>query len=178
MRWLVTSLCFLLFACSKGEHSPRTYDECMLDKMKGKSPSMTYYAEEVCEVAFPYEKPLLGYDLSKLKLSWDVSADAITLHITKNMGNYEIRRITAEFSEFDCGMIIPTEILVEHSMSKMFPFRPGELSSTVPLGKGPTKDPDVSAGNGEQNTTIANLEAPKYRCMNVQSLTGARRKAR
>jgi hypothetical protein len=97
----VTSI-FYLSSAWCGLFGPSSYDECVLDKMKGQLASMRLHAENVCEISFPKEKLLdtniwSGYakepNFSDIKYEYKITTNQLIDIIMENESNYKVTKI-------------------------------------------------------------------------------------
>jgi len=82
--------------------SPDTYDECVLERMKGQAKAMIYHARNACELEFPYEKKLQYMD-DLIDYAWGVDSESVGLNIKSNHSKYKITRASAVLSIKPCS---------------------------------------------------------------------------
>lgn len=80
---------------------PVSYDECLLEKMKGQDSSMIGTVAQVCENKFPYEHELYGYK-DKLDISWSSGPLGLVLKLRSDYGDYSVTKYKAKFSKKPC----------------------------------------------------------------------------
>jgi hypothetical protein len=83
---------------------PGTYNECVLQKIRGQVKSTISRARRICESEFPFEKKLRGYD-KMMEVKWWSTANTLHLAIQANHGDYRITRFNAKFATKPCGEI-------------------------------------------------------------------------
>lgn len=108
---------------------PASYDECLLEKMKGQDSSMIWTVQQVCENKFPYEHELYGYK-DKLNISWSSEPLGFVLKLT-NDGDYTVTKYKAKFSKKPCS---ETKSNSDYTFQEVFHFEKGsnEAMSLLP----------------------------------------------
>jgi hypothetical protein len=111
MYHTIRSRVFILFALTLLSGCGYTsYEECLLDEMKGQIQSMQSTAEQVCENKFPYEKQIYSFRDGKWDISWsNMALDSIKIKIISNETRYRITRAEIKFSEIECSKAKPID---------------------------------------------------------------------
>jgi hypothetical protein len=138
----------LLAACD----APRSYHECVLEKMKGQPREMRFHARELCESKFPFEKKLSNYEGS-IDSGWSSTPGSLRIWINGNFGEHRITRYRASFSVRDCADIL-LNTPHAYTISKTFNFGPDEYSAVVYLGN----------------------DAEQHKCMRTDEIYGIRKR--
>lgn len=82
---------------------PSNFEECVLEKMKGQSPSLIHIAKAACTKAFPKKPVETVINNDRIKYEWcrsDYESEAVC--IRKRPDNLEITKIEALFFEDAC----------------------------------------------------------------------------
>lgn len=156
MKYIPFLFLFLPSFAIAGFWGPDTYDECLLEKMKGQSDSMIWTVQKVCERDFPYEKELVKYSDGEVKVSWSTSflEDAISSNIKVNKTEYRVTKAEVLFSEVDCSEAKNGDF----NTPKTFTYDHTGKAKLV-LSRYKTSDFDK-------------FESRKYKCMSTKSVFG------
>lgn len=84
-----------------------SYDDCMLDKMKGQSQSMYLNAHKLCAKRMGLEKEI---STSDVQIGWDKKQPwELTFNVASNTSEYNITRGEFSFSDRPCEQAKPDD---------------------------------------------------------------------
>ena len=134
-----------------GASEPGSYNECVLQKIRGQVKSTISSARRICESEFPFEKKLRGYD-KKMEIKWRSTSDTLHLAIQANHGDYRITRFNAKFAIKPCNEIRGLGGSA-YTITKEFVFDSGKEEASVYVGE----------------------DAEKYKCMRSAEIYGIKK---
>lgn len=128
----MVSFCKPSFACLglllSGCVGPSSYEECMLDKMKGQTPAMQSIAHKTCSKKFDVEQNV-SFLRDKLK-NWDFDQKTVVINFDESDGDYIITKGRFAFSNE-----IGTENEIKFSDAQTIVFRSGQrVTASIPPG--------------------------------------------
>jgi len=97
-------VCAILYSSSllAGIFGPSSYDECMIEEMKGQDITMYRHAHKHCLKEFE-EK--ISYKQGELEYKWRRGKyDLLYFTITKNLTGHHITKVLIETSDKDCSI--------------------------------------------------------------------------
>lgn len=133
--------------------STGTYDECVIEKMRGQDPSMKRFVSRACEKLYPFEREIqetFHFRKGDIEISWCVKLPPkVSACIERNNSDYRITRAIVRFTKEACG----SEIFAmsnSREIEFVFPERFPKADSTLE-------------------------EAESYQCMHRSKIFGIRR---
>jgi len=99
----------LVFSILLGCAGPESYEECVIEKMKGQDSSMRTMVNYACEKEFPFKRNLLLSNINDIDYEFDCNDIGVQFKIKENRSMFKIIYIQAGFYEKECSKIINEE---------------------------------------------------------------------
>lgn len=84
----------------------KSFEDCVLEKMKGQSANMLYTARAACSTDFPQERELIegsDYKRGAISASWcDTNGEKVTICLDKNDSEYKLTKLEVGVSKKYC----------------------------------------------------------------------------
>lgn len=98
-------LVLIIFLFCNSCSGPNSYEECVVEGMKGQDKSVMPYVQDVCEKKFPYLKNITYFYSDYLDLFYMIDPENISLVIEENKGSYKISQISVGFYKKTCELV-------------------------------------------------------------------------